>query len=740
MASRIGTGRLRWLMVLSLAVLGGVSAIQADEGQWPPDQLHELDWENLARRGLKLDPQEIWNAEDGGLMAAVLRLNGCSASFVSPDGLIATNHHCAYRAIQGASTVADNYLEDGFLARRWAEEPEARGYKALILTGLQDVTAEIEARLAVAEDDHARFLAREDAIKSLVAECEARPGVRCRVGSEFGGLRYVLLESLELNDIRLVYAPPDAIGRFGGEVDNWMWPRHTGDFSLLRAYVDPEGGNSTYAPENVPYRPARHLQVSSRGVRPGDLVMVMGYPGSTARYLPASAIAFRQDFYYPERVETYAHWMDLLQKSTEDRPDGALRVAPLLRSLGNRLKNARGMMVGLRRNEVLPQKRTEELDIAEWIAADEARAERYGGLLDELGGLYLGREEEFRRDYLMQELARVSRTFSFARRITINARERELPDAQRKRGYQERDQERLRSSIKTGQDTLDVAADLAVTNDVLERLMALPPAAAAPGLAAALAPGAAESVPAAQKRPALTARVAAMYDGTGLIALESRMLMMDLSRAELEQSADPFIKLALALESGLDALEKRDETRKGALSRLLPDYALLLKERRLAVYPDANATLRLSVATVKGYAPADAVWMEPQTTLTGLLDKDTGATPFAVPEKVRQKSGTGRWRQAGLDDLPLCFLSDADTTGGNSGSPVVDGQGRLVGLNFDRVFENIAGDYGYNTARSRNVSVDVRFLLWMLESVDEAWPILREMGIKPRAMQPAAGD
>lgn len=696
---------------------------RADEGQWPPDQLQRLDWQDLKKRGLKLDPDAIWNPEDGGLMSAVLQLNGCSAGFISPDGLIATNHHCAYRAIQAASTPEDNHLQHGFLAKRWSDELPAPTYKALILSRLTDVTATITASLQAAADDHQRFLDREQAINELVKQCESEPGLRCRVGTEFGGLRYVLLASRELKDIRLVYAPPEAIGRYGGEVDNWMWPRHSGDFALLRAYVSPRGESVAYAEENVPYRPARHLQVSPRGVRPGDLVMVMGYPGSTSRYLPSQAILQRQEVFYPRRIQGLEEWIGLLKNATEGREDGRLKVASLLRRHENRLKNARGMVAGMKRRGILQGKLEEESALAAMLVEDAASAELYGGLVDELNDLYRLEPAEQERDFLLASLPRVSTTFGLARKIVVNAREREKPDLERKQGYQDRDQERLQVTVDSAGDTLDVAADTAVTGRILELLAALP---------AGTLEGSPGAVPAAE-----------LFQATNLTDLAGRQAALAADRAELEQSSDPFIRLALDMEPDLDALEKRDETHKGALARLLPGYARLLMERRERVYPDANSTLRLSVATVKGFSPADAVWMDPQTTLAGLLDKNTGVEPFVVPRRVQAAAedyGAGAWRQAGLDDLPLCFLSNADTTGGNSGSPVVDGRGRLVGLNFDRVWENIVGDYGYSTARSRNVSVDVRYLLWMLQEVDGAWSILREMGLRPRPPQLSTGD
>jgi hypothetical protein len=450
--------------------------------------------------------------------------------------------------------------------------------------------------------------------------------------------------------------------------------------------------------------------------------------------------------------------------------------------VANGLKNSRGMVAGLKRNKVLERKVAEEELLAAWIAEDESRVAEFGGLLEELNALYREEAGLQEKELLLKLLPRASKTFGFAHKILINAREREKDDLDRKAGYQERDQARLRVSLERAQKDLDPGAEHAVTTYFLTRLLELParfrvdardgavrlvsgdealrehPRAggteatageieAAPGDGtseggAAMADAAA-GANAPGPGPDIGEFVSTVYSATRLGDLETRMALLEKPRAELETSTDSMLRLALALEPEYDAMDQREESRKGALSRLLPGYSRLLMERRGRVYPDADGTLRISVARVRGYSPADAVWMDPQTTLAGLLEKATGEFPFAVPPRVRE-AATGidpeRWSQPSLEDVPVCFLADADTTGGNSGSPVLDGQGRLVGLNFDRVFENIAGDYGYMPAVARNVSVDIRFFLWMLEKVEEAYPVLREIGVKPSPPKPRDGD
>ncbi|MEZ4427494.1 MAG: S46 family peptidase, partial [Nannocystaceae bacterium] len=302
----------RWLAAAVACSAGAPGIASADEGQWTPDQISTLDLTAARSRGLELTPEQLWDPNGGGLMRAVVNLGGCTASFVSQDGLIATNHHCAYGALQSQSTVEHDYLKDGFLARSRADELEARGKTVRVLESIEDVTPRVTAAIAAAADDRGRGAAIERVEKELVAACEDEPQLRCQVAAFYGGNDYRLLRYRELLDVRLVYAPPSAIGEYGGEIDNWMWPRHTGDFSLLRAYTSPAGAPAPFAAENVPYKPAQWLRAATEGVAPGEFVAVMGYPGHTDRYLPAVEVRRQVEQVLPTRIELYGAWIALL--------------------------------------------------------------------------------------------------------------------------------------------------------------------------------------------------------------------------------------------------------------------------------------------------------------------------------------------------------------------------------------------------------------------------------------------
>ena len=733
--ARVAPVARRSLLAFAILSLLAASAAPApaDEGMWPPDQLGTLDWAGLEARGLALGPADLWNGGDGGLLRAVVNLEGCSAGFVSGEGLIASNHHCVYDAIQEHSTAQRNLIDLGYTATTRGGELPAKNARVLVLERIEEVTPRVAAAAdAAGADDLARMKAIERAQKELVAACEQEPGFRCSVGADWGGLRYVLYGSRELRDVRLVFAPPDGVGEYGGEVDNWMWPRHTGDFAFVRAYVAPDGRPAPYAESNVPYRPTRWFSLSTTGVRPGDLVMVAGYPGRTQRYLPAVAVERDLTWWYPRREEVFGDWIGILEAEGRTDPEAAVRVAGTVKSLANSRKNAEGMIAGIARNGVLPKRRAEEAELRAWIAADPARAARFAGVLDELDAVYARERSTREKDFLLRLIPRAGVVPGAAATITRWAREQARPDLEREPGYQERDRARLVAALEREQQDLAPGAERRVLAYLLGRALELPPdqriAAVDRLLAPALEPG-------ADRVAVVEAFTKALYAGTKLADLPSRVALFGASRRLLEAGGDPAIGFALALEPERLEMETRDKATAGALARLRPRHAeLLIAWRGGRVYPDANSTLRVAFGTVKGYSPREAVTMAPQTTLAGLLAKHTGKAPFDAPAALvaaADRKDFGPWVQSDLASVPVNFLSDSDTTGGNSGSPVLNGKGQLVGLNFDRVFENVAGDYGWSPLYSRNVMVDVRYVLWMLDRVAGAAPILAELGVRP---------
>ncbi len=717
----IARGSLRRTLVgcAALLALGLGSTGQADEGQWMPKQLSQLDTGTLQQMGLQLSPSELWNTKDGGLMRAVINLSGCSAGFISAKGLLATNHHCAYRAIQSNSSVEHDYLHDGFLAPALGDELPAKGSTVKVLESIEDVTEKIRT-LAEAEADpakRARLIERTGA--QMVAECEAANETHhCQVAEFYNGHEYQLLRYLELLDVRLVYAPPSGIGNYGGEVDNWMWPRHTGDFSILRAYVGPDGKPAPFSDDNVPYVPERFLEVSTEGVSPGDFVGILGYPGRTNRYLPAVEVQRQLDQFLPSRVALYGEWIEILERLGAADPAVKIKVAATLRSLANRHKNSRGMIDGIRRNGLLEARTKEDEALAAWA---KEQGDTYAGVLDGLRRLSEERRAGFERDFLLDNLMRGAGSLAIGIDLVRRAREQAKPDLERRGTYQDRGADRLWGRQEGRLRDYDAGVDQALMEALFHREEALPAGKSFTGFRVV-------DIPRVLRATRLTDRdfVKEAFDAADAEALRA--------------SRDPLLVLAHEL---VDALEQRDEDKdrlRGEMMVLGPRYFEMLKAVRGGpVYPDANGTLRFSYASVKGYSPQDGLVATPQTVLAGQVAKDTGAEPFELPAAVREAAATASqtyWADPELGDVPVDFLSNGDTTGGNSGSPVIDGQGRWIGLNFDRVWENIAGDYGYNVARSRNVIVDVRYLLWVLDDVTDATALLEELGVADKRDAP----
>ncbi len=697
------------------------------EGMWPWTQIEKLDGEALKQRGLKLALGDIWTPGKGGLARAVAGLSGCSASFVSADGLLLTNHHCAYRAIQRNSTPDNNLLEKGFLARSKEDELDGHGLKTFVFAEHRDVTDAVLGQLPEGLTDLARTEYIEAREKEIVKKCEEQPNTRCRVSRNNDGLSFTLLSFLELRDVRLVAAPPSALGNFGGEIDNWHWPRHTMDFALLRAYVDPQGRAAPYAEENVPFKPQRFFRIAKSGVAEGDLVMVMGTPGHTQRYRTSVAVEDVSDWYYPKRVAVFTEWAKILEQTCAELPDSCLLTSSTLRGISNGLTNAQGMIVGLKRAGVLERKRTEEERWRQWVAADGERQAKFGGALDDLMEIVkqhrAGRDRDFLIRYIISSWS--PRMLGFARTITKWASEQQKPDEKREPGFQERDRENLRSRLDHAQRSLHLVADRRALALFLRLMGELPENERLQGLDKALNKD--------WRDKSIDRFLKRLYKKSQLGQREERLAAFDADLNTLKASKDSLIKLAFALFDELDQFDDRQKQKQGALSRLRPRYIeslVAMKGNRF--YPDANGSPRISFATVAGYRPRDGVRHTPFTTLDGLVDKFTGKAPFDAPPEVIEaieKRDLGAYRDPVLNDVPVCFLSNADTTGGNSGSPAVDGQGRLVGLNFDRVYENIAGDFGYNPPLSRNIMVDARVILWYLDRVARADHLLRELGL-----------
>lgn len=715
---------IRFVAILGLVLCANVVRLGrgwADEGMIPMSELSRID---LSARGIELPAEQIFNPQATSLVDGVCRVNGCTGSFVSPTGLIITNHHCAYGAIQKASTADRDYLQQGFRAKSLAEELPAADYTVRVTEDYRDVSADVLSAVT----DGMTYLERTRAIEKRSKELEVaaeqqHPGLRAEVAEMFAGKTYVLFLYTYLKDIRLAFAPPQSIGNFGGEEDNWMWPRHTGDFSFMRAYTAPDGSSATYAPENIPYRPKRFIQVQPQGVQDGDAVFLLGYPGRTARHKTAAFLEYEQNVRLPTIVELYNWQMQVLSATAEKDRDVEIKHASRMRSLANVEKRSRGQLKGLKRAGIIPTRFAHEKELQAYIMADVGRREKYGDLLQRIEDIYQEMATAAAYEILLDQLRTACRTAAWGFFVYDATVERQKDDLDRESIYMDRNWQQSVQQVETAMGDYHAETDQILLAGMLERLSNLPTALENPALAPLLKNR--------KQIPTLaSARVAASRLGD--VGFVQQCLQK--TPAELRQLDDPMLELVISLYPTYMEMRELDKAREGQLGQL---YGALIEVKQQFMQqnfiPDANATLRLTSGHIRGYSPEDAVIKTPITTFSGVIDKTTGVEPFITPQVAIEKytaGKTGTFRNAVLDDVPVAILYDADTTGGNSGSPILNGRGELVGVNFDRCFEATINDFAWDQSYSRSIGVDIRYVLWVTGIVYGAQHLLDEMGVR----------
>ncbi len=706
------------------------TAACADEGMWQPSQMPLLS-DQLKARGLEMDPAALSNLA-GKPLDAVISLGGCTASFVSPKGLVVSNHHCVYGAVQYNSTPDRDLLTKGFVAKTLADElpaePNARIY---VTQEIGDVTARITEGLD-GLDGKARYDTVESRSKALVAECEEPGGLRCNVYNFHGGLQFSLIRQMEIRDVRLVYAPSDAIGKFGGDVDNFEWPRHTGDWGFLRAYVGKDGKPAPYSPDNVPYQPASWLTVSQQPLQEGDYVMVTGYPGSTDRYRLPAEVEQAIDWRYPAMVAYYRESLAEIDRTTAGDKAAALKYASTVAGINNVLKLYQGNLDGFAQmDNPVGIKQAREDALETWLAKrgkqGRAKLEAIRELERELAAGRAVRERE-----LWFGTALGGGLSGTAVSLYRNAIEQAKPDAERKSGYQDRDAPRLAGSMTAFDKRYDPKVDQALMALRLQRYASkVPPSDRVEALDRWL------GITATDKTIAgLDTTLDALYAGSKLGDAETRLALLKADKAAIEASGDAALKLAVAMMPTVLKAEQENEARAGRISALRPQYMEAMidfnQSQGKPVYPDANSSLRITFGTVNGYSPRDGVRMTPFTTLDGIVAKTTGKDPFITPQAELDAIAAGKgaqYRMASLGDVPVNFLSDVDTTGGNSGSPTLNAKGELVGLLFDGNYESLSAGWIFNPELTRSIHVDTRYMRWVMDEVDHAEHLLTEMGL-----------
>ncbi len=710
---------MKKFVLLTAIVLAGVLArlgsITADEGMWVPPAIGtRLPMEHLKKMGFELTREQLWSTEKPSLRNAFLQIGSLpadgplsgsgSGSFVSDQGLVLTNHHVAFDAIAALSSPEDNRIKKGYTAKTMADELPCKGMGMRITTMYRDVTKDVLKGVTANTSAADRKEIVETNSNALIEAATAKGFEDAKVESMLFDQAYYLVGYETYRDIRLVYAPPQMIGEYGGDIDNWMWPRHTGDFTYFRVYVGKDGARKTYDAENVPFKPETSLKVSIAGYKPGDFSFIMGYPGSpTFRLRSSYSIEYRERFDLPRQVAGLSGMANRLIKQGESDPEAKIRNASDLKSINNTLKNYEGKLLELRRIGLVKRLRAEEDAITAWIKSNPERLAKYGDVYTEIGNLYKNSAFEFAA---LQSLIGASAVGLFGN-PQLSQMAGSIPESQA---------ETIASQI-VGQL---FPADLEGQRNGLKNALSVyweEPSMGRPG---ALANVDTDSV-------SLDAYVAELLPS----ALSNEEIV-----AHLSSNLEGYGQLKKLANSAIERLGEV-EARMGDFGTKVQDLRVKMMHAK-AEYkgfnasPESNSTLRFTYGTITGYTARDAVEYRYYTTAEGIVEKHTGVEPFNAPAKVLDliaKKDWGRYGDSKLGTLPICFLSNNDITGGNSGSPIMNGKGELTGLAFDGNYEAMTSDYAFRPEASRTINVDIRYVLWCTEKVSGMSRLIDEMKI-----------
>jgi len=693
---------------------------RADEGMWLPMLLSKYNIGQMQSMGLKLTAEQIYSVNQTCLKDAIIALDkgGCTGSIISQKGLLITNHHCGYGAIAGQSSVENDYLTDGFWAMRPEEELPIEGKTVSFLIRMEDVTAQVLAGVTDKMDETERGKSIQEAIEKIKSEATGTTAYEADVESLFEGNEYYLFIYLTYTDVRMVGAPPSSIGKFGGDTDNWMWPRHTGDFCLLRVYANAENKPAEYSKSNVPLTPKYSLPVSIAGVKEGDFSMIMGYPGSTDRYLTSYGIEHKLKETNPADIK--AKWAKMEVMKAHMDSDDATRIAyaESYAYLANFWKKSLQESKALKRLNVYADKKKAEDEFASWVSSDSQRKERYGNVLPDLAEIY----ETANSSRADEAMIYASELLMGARVIYLAYQTAELID--------KFDTPELAETIEfnrtRGEEFFKTYNPELEKNLLREMLLVY-----VRNVAKDYQPDI-YNVIIKKHKGKVDSYVNSLFEKSIFTSREKFMKFLDkpskkaLLKDPALQAAASFINSYMIASITQDATkEKFDVARR--------KYIAGLREMNpnKNFYPDANSTMRLTFGAVKPYKAADALYCDYYTTLTGVMEKeDSTNLEFIVSPRLKQlyaDKNFGAYAQNGV--MPVCFLTTHDITGGNSGSPVMNGNGELIGVAFDGNSEAMSSDIKYDVNLQRTICVDIRYVLFVVDKYAGAGYLVNEMKV-----------
>ncbi len=708
----------RRFAALAACLLAVTTMASADEGMWLPSLIGRQ-VKDMKAKGFKLSAKDIYDINQASLKDAIVLFGrGCTGELVSDEGLLLTNHHCGYGQVQSHSSLEHDYLTDGFWAMNRAEELPNPGLEVLFLERMDDVTGRVLEGVTDGMDPQARQARIDENCRILVEETLARygdaKGYEASVESMYYGNQYFLFIYRTFRDVRLVGAPPSAIGKFGGDTDNWMWPRHTGDFTVFRIYADADNQPADYSPANVPYRPKKHFTISTKGIREGDFTFVYGFPGTTREYVVSDYVDYVLNDLNPHTIRLRTERLDIIGAAMAADPAVRIKYASKAAQIANAWKKWQGESLGLARLGTVAKKRDYEARLEQWMAD---RPE-YAGLLDRLHEVY----EQWRPYALANGLYRESVfTIELLKMVqqleTAMALGKPFPDADVL--YKDYEQ----------------AVDRQLAAVMLEEFVTAVPEEFVPQqLTAAIA-----------QLGSVEAYVGYLFDNSAFASRERYAALCALDEAAFvdTMAADPAVALYSLLGGTYNAEIVPEYQRLNAeIDALYPLYmrAQMEFEPERNFYPDANLTLRVAYGTVEGYYPEDGMYCLPFTTLEGIIAKDNpDIYDYDVPDRLRaiyDAKDYGRWainigtKKEPYYTVPVAFIATNHTTGGNSGSPVLNGRGELIGINFDRTWLSTMSDLEFDPAMCRNIAVDIRYVLFVIDKVGGAGYLLDEMTIR----------
>ena len=697
------------LILLTLAA--GFSAM-ADEGMWLPSLISQR-ITDMQEKGFKLSAEDIYDVNQASLKDAVVLFGrGCTGELISPEGLLLTNHHCGYGQIQQHSSVEHDYLKDGFWAMSREEELPNKGLTVSFLERMDDVTSLVlnGYNPEMSEEERVELVKKNSQaiIEDVVAEGN---GLRATVEALYYGNQYFLFLYREYNDVRLVGAPPSSIGKFGGDTDNWMWPRHTGDFSMFRVYADKDNNPAPYSKDNVPYKPKKYFRISTKGVQEGDFTFIYGFPGRTQEYIHSEGVRYIEETGDPHKIHLRTLRLDIMNRHQAESQKVRIQYSSKNANVSNAWKKWQGEVKGIRKMKTVAVKQAYEKKFDEW-----AKGKEYEGLMDRISKLYAELEPySFAIDYY-SETARTIEVASFAMSVARlfteegfdSAKAAELAETFYKDWYLPIDKESFAAVMEEfGKNVPEDFKPAYFKEQMLKH-----------GTAEAWAEALFASSMFTDEN---VVRELCSEDKEKVFADPAFVFYNEF----LKWYSNDLLPVSQKLNQELQ-LAYRDYMR-GQM-----EYAEATDGTagRESFYPDANLTLRVAYGHIKGYSPSDGVYYTPSSTIKGIMEKDNpDIFDYNIPQRLRDIYATkdyGRWADA-TGEVPVCFIATNHTTGGNSGSPVINENGDLIGLNFDRVWEGTMSDIVFDPEICRNIALDVRYVLFTIEKIGGAGYLLEEM-------------